>query len=204
MTDPVSQTRSATGYEEQQDLSWSQRLADHKTGLAALSFAESTLIPVPLEALVVPLMIGHPQRSLAIATFIWIGCVVGASLFYAVGFWLAEPVMVPAVEWLGLADQFDQIAARLSQDGLFWTVFLISLLPAPMQLATLGAGSIGGNFLIFFAAIALSRGIRYFGLAMLAQLLGERLREMHIPTKRIVLIAAIVLLGGWGLWQLFG
>ena len=204
MNHSTSPSFSADEQETLQDRSWTDRLAHHRTGLAALSFAESTIVPIPLEALVVPLMIGHPKRSIAIATVIWIGCIVGASLLYAVGFWLAQPVMMPVIEWLGLASQFDQIAERLSQQGLFWTVFLISLLPAPMQLAALGAGSIGGNFLVFLAAIMVSRGIRYYGLAVLAQLLGERLRDMHIPTKRIVLGVAVVLLGGWGLWQVFG
>ncbi|NND41015.1 MAG: DedA family protein [Silicimonas sp.] len=181
---------------------WMERLANHRAGLAALSFGESTVVPIPLEALVVPLMVGHPKRALVIAVWIWLGCLVGASLFYFVGLWLADPVVLPAIEWLGLNDDFEEMQDRLSGDSLFWVVFTVSLLPAPMQLATLGTGAVDGNFLVFISAIALSRGIRYFGLAILAQLIGERIANMNLP-KRILIPALIAaFLVGWGIFQL--
>lgn len=182
---------------------WMTRLSRHRTGLAALSFGESTVVPVPLEALVVPLMVGHPKRALTIATAIWIGCLVGASLFFFLALWLADPVVMPALDSLGLNDEFDRMRERLDAEGLFWTVFLVSLLPAPMQFATLGAGAAGGNFLVFFAAIALSRGLRYFGLAILAQLIGERISDWDIPKRYLVPGMMLVLVAIWGVMQLF-
>ena len=61
------------------------RLARHRSGLAALSFAESTVVPLPLEVVVVPLMIGAPRRALTIALVIWLGCLAGASPFISLG-----------------------------------------------------------------------------------------------------------------------
>ncbi|SHI79236.1 YqaA family protein [Wenxinia saemankumensis] len=180
---------------------WTERLARHRTGMAALSFAESTVVPIPLETLAVPLMVGHPKRSIAIAVAIWIGCLVGASLFYFVGLWLRDPVVLPAIEWLGLTQSYEDLAADLEGGGLFWTVFLVSFSPAPMQLATLGTGAVQGNFAVFFAAIAASRGLRYFGLALLAQLVGERLRKFDISVGKMVPIIAGLLLGGWALYE---
>ncbi|MGR3496883.1 YqaA family protein [Citreimonas sp.] len=180
---------------------WTRRLARHRTGLALLSFAESTVVPIPLETIVVPLMVGHHRRSITIATAIWLGCLVGASLFYFVGLWLADPVVIPALEWLGLKDNFDQMTSDLDSGSLFWTVFLVSFSPAPMQLATLGTGVVGGNFLTFFAAIALSRGLRYFGLAVLARLFGPKIAELGVPTGKLVIGLVVVLLVGWGIMQ---
>lgn len=182
---------------------WMSRLSRHRPGLAALSFGESTVMPIPLETLVVPLMIGHPRRALAIAVWIWVGCLLGAALFYAAGLWLSDPVVIPALEALGLGDDFTRMRQRLDAEGLFWTVFLVSLLPAPMQFATLGAGAADGNLLVFFAAIAASRGIRYFGLALLAQIVGERLQHMHIPKRYLVPGLMLAMLAAWGVMQLF-
>jgi membrane protein YqaA with SNARE-associated domain len=183
---------------------WTDRLSRSKAGLALLSFAESTILPIPLEAIVVPLMVGHPRRALRIALIIWLGCLVGASLFYAVGYLLADPVVHPVMGLLGLEDSFDDMAQKLSGEGLFWSVFLVSFLPAPLQLATLGAGVVGGNFLVFFAAILLSRGLRYFGMAVLAQFVGERIAHLNIPKRYLVLGLATILLAGWGVMQLIG
>ncbi|MEI4260634.1 YqaA family protein [Roseovarius sp. D0-M9] len=182
---------------------WTDRLSRSKIGLALLSFAESTALPIPLEAVVVPLMVGHPKRALRIALIIWLGCILGASLFYIVGFALADPVVEPVIRMLGLEANFNDMANRLEGDGLFWSVFLVSLLPAPLQLATLGAGAVGGNFLVFLAAVVLSRGLRYFGMAILAQFIGERIAHLNIPRRYLVLGLAAMLLTVWGIAQLF-
>lgn len=183
---------------------WMHRLARHRTGLAALSFAESTVVPIPLETIVIPLMVGHPRQAISIATAIWIGCLAGASLFYFAALWLFEPVVQPALEALGLAGDFQDMVDRLGSDGLFWTVFLTSVSPAPMQLATLGAGAAKASFLVFFSAIAISRGIRYFGLAILAQIVGPRLAELEIPRRYLIPGMAAILLVIWGVLQVLG
>lgn len=182
---------------------WSARLAQSRRGLAALSFGESTVVPIPLETIVVPLMVGHPRRALGIALAIWLGCVAGAGIFYGVGLMLADPVVHPVLRSLGLEESFDKMAGKLSGGGVFWTVFLVSFSPAPMQLATLGAGAAGANPVVFLAAIALSRGLRYFGLAILAQLVGERIAHWRLPTGWLVAGLALLLVLGWGVMQLF-
>jgi membrane protein YqaA with SNARE-associated domain len=181
---------------------WTGRLARHRTGLAALSFAESTVVPIPLETVVAPLMVGHHRRAWTIALAIWLGCLGGATLFYFAGLWLADPVVRPALAWLGLGDEFQSLSGRLEGESLFWTVFLVSFSPAPMQLATLGAGTVGGNVAIFLAAIAASRGLRYFGLAVLARLFGPRIAAFDIPRTRVVLIVFVLLFTGWLAFQL--
>lgn len=181
---------------------WTERLARHRTGLAALSFAESTVVPIPLEAVVAPLMVGHHRQATTIAVSIWLGCLLGASLFYGLGLWLFDPVVQPALDWLGLREGFEKMTEDLEGGTFFWTVFLVSFSPAPMQFATLGAGSVEGSFTLFFAAIAASRGIRYFGLALLARLFGPRIAQFNVPTGRIMLIVLAVGLAVWLISQL--
>lgn len=132
---------------------------------------------------------------MTIALVIWIGCLVGASLFYVAGLWLADPLVLPALEWLGLQGDFEDQAADLDSGSLFWTVFLVSFLPAPMQLATLGAGTVAGSFPVFLGAIAASRGLRYFGLAVLANLFGPKIAEFGIPKNQIVVVFAVLTVG---------
>ncbi|MFP7673977.1 YqaA family protein [Marivita sp. S0852] len=195
-------TRDATETPADQDPSVLDRLAQHRTGLAAISFAESTVVPIPLETIVAPLMVGHPKHAVTIAIAIWLGCLAGALVFYGFGAWLAEPVVRPALSMLGLEDNFTNMIDRLGTEGLFWTVFLVSFSPAPMQIVTLGAGAAKANVLSFLVAIALSRGLRYFGLAILAQIIGPRITELGVP-KRILIPGMILLLAViWGIMQL--
>lgn len=199
--DAASRTGQPDALQEKSD--WTRRLAESRRGLAALSFAESTVVPIPLETVVVPLMVGHPRRAMTIAIAIWIGCLAGASLFFWGGYLLAEPVVRPALDALGLLADFESLIDRMDRSGLFWTVFLISFSPAPMQLATLGAGVAKGNFLFFLAAIALSRGVRYFGLAFLAQIFGERIARYNIPKRKLVPAIFVAMALVWGISRLF-
>ncbi|MGB3165982.1 MAG: hypothetical protein WBA68_04310, partial [Alteraurantiacibacter sp.] len=117
------------------------------------------------------------------------------------GLWLKDPVVIPAIEWLGLTQTYNELSRDLDSGGLFWAVFVVSFSPAPMQLATLGTGAVGGNFVVFLAAIAASRGIRYFGLAILANVLGTRIARLDIPKRKLVPATAALLLVVWIAFQ---
>lgn len=181
---------------------WSARLAQSRAGLGLLSFGESTIVPIPLEAVIAPLMVGHHAQALRIALVVWLGSLAGAALFYGLGLWLMDPVVRPVLEWLDLAADFDALARDLRAEGFFWAVFLLSLAPAPMQLATLGAGAVQGSFPLFLAAIGASREIRYFGLALVAQVAGPGLARRAIPAGRVVTVGFFAALGVWAVLQI--
>ncbi len=109
--------------------------------------------------------------------------------------------MIPVIEWLGLMETYEDLSNDINSGGVFLTVVLVSFSPAPMQLATLGTGAVGGNFLTFFAAIAASRGIRYFGLAILAQLLGDRISKLDIPKRKLVPVIMVLVVAAWAAFQ---
>lgn len=164
-----------------------------KRRLAALSFLEATVVPIPLETVVAPLMAAHPRRAYAIAGAIFAGCLVGALAFYLLALALYDPVVAPALDRLGLLGDFDAMRERLTDRGLFWTVFLVSLTPAPFQLATLGAGAVGGSVATFMLAVAASRALRYFGLGFLAKRFGPRLLEAAGGRTQLVVKGVVAL-----------
>ncbi len=181
----------------------SRRLANSRLGIGALSFGESTVLPIPLEAIMVPLMVGYPRRAWGIALSALIGCLIGSSLFFALGNLLFEPVVQPLLAHFGMTQSYETTVARLSEgSGYFWAIFLISLGPAPLQLATLGAGASEQSFFIFLLAIAMSRAIRYFGTALACALLGERVRRYHLPKWVLFGGSLLFLAVCWGVFAL--
>lgn len=186
-------------------LHWAEHLTDEGAGrakLALASFLESTVVPIPLEILVAPLMVARPKSSLRVAWAIWLGCLAGAALFYLVALLLYGPVVAPALEAVGWTGALEQLRERLGEQGVFAAVFLISLTPVPFQVATLGAGASGANFAVFMAAVALSRGIRYFGLAALAWWLGPQINHILSSPKWKIGAGAVLLLVIWIAWML--
>ncbi|MGM0584919.1 MAG: YqaA family protein [Pseudomonadota bacterium] len=174
------------------------RLVNERAGRGAMfaaSFLESTILPIPLETVAAPLMAAHPRRAAAVATTILLGCLAGALVFYLAARAAFDPVVAPALAWLGLQESFETMRGRLDREGLFWAVFLISLTPAPFQLATLGAGAAGGSVWVFLAAVGTSRAIRYYGLALLAARFGPGITRALGGPGRVLIWGAAALLG---------
>lgn len=157
-----------------------------------LAFLEASFIPMPIEIITAPFMIAYPKHAFKMAWSMWVGCMIASALFYALGFLLFEPVVQPAIKTLGFEDQFQMIHERFTMNGLFWTVLTLGLMPMPLQLVTLGAGLMQGNIITFAIAVALARGLRYFGLATLSRALGPRV-ETFLSSKRFGALLLLIL-----------
>jgi len=75
-------------------------------------------------------------------------------------------------------------------------ILLVGVTPIPFQAATLGAGGAGYPIPLFVLATLVARGIRYYGLALLVRLLGDRAQtvwERHATRigVGILLLAAL-------------
>lgn len=140
-------------------------------GLAGAFFVfsifESTIIPVPIEAAMIPAMIARRKAIWLICTAVLIGCIIGTIIAWSVGAWLFEPVAQPLIDFFGVQDSFDEAKTKFEQNGMA-TIILISLSPIPLVLASLGAGVTGINPFMAIGFIAVTRALRYYGMGLLA------------------------------------
>lgn len=181
-------------------LSWSESLVGTASGLrmvALFGFLESTVLPAPLEAITVPLMLHRPGRAYRVAAALWIGLILGALSFYLLGRALYEPAVGPILDMLDLQRDFERLADRLTGQHLFWVLFLASLAPTPLQLATLGAGFVKADPVVFLTAVAAARAIRYFGVAWLCRVFGTRFGLLRGGTALQYAALALALVVIW-------
>lgn len=166
--------------------------------LFGLSMAETLLVPIPIEAILIPWMLSHPHRRWTIA-----GVALGGNVFAAaLGYWLG---VLAWEQWgdflLGLAaspDSFDSFAAQLREDG-FTAILAVGITPTPLQIAMLAAGVVGYPFLLFLLAVTLSRSVRYFGLALLVHCAGDAALVLWRRYSKPIGALLLVLVGVW-LW----
>jgi membrane protein YqaA with SNARE-associated domain len=148
------------------------KLAEGRRGLGGISvasFLETTIIPIPIELIVAPIMAASRTRGFIIATVTLLGSVAGALALYLLAWALFDDLAQPLIDMLGGQAEFDELEAKFEEGG-FWVVFAISLTPVPMQIAALAAGAASYPIWLFVIAITASRAIRYYGL--LALVLG--------------------------------
>jgi len=172
-------------------------------GVGAVSFLESILIPVPLEAVLIPAMQINRERLWKLAGAALGGCMLGALVGYGVGFFLFEAFGRQLVEMLSSAQEFELIRERMDRQG-FWFVLSIGVTPVPFQIAMLAAGATAFSLPLFIAATGIARAVRYFGLALIVWKFGER-AERIVRRHRVVagLVVSLMILlvwwlaGGW-------
>ena len=155
---------------------WTQQLLDSPHGLAwlgVLSALETIILPIPIELIMVPYMLARPQRIWLIAGVTLLGCVVGSLIGYTVGFFLFDSIGQPLLEWMNAQDAYDSFEKKFDDNG-FLAILAIGVTPVPFQVALLAAGIAGYSMPLFLTAVGIARGLRYFGLALLVWLVGER------------------------------
>ena len=156
-----------------------------KFWLGVLALLECTIFPVTIELFAAPLM-AVSRKPYMIANVILIGTLAGALLGYALGHFMFEPVIKPALERVGWMDEYQVFEKDLLKNG-FWAVFLVGLTPIPFQIGTVGAGVVGYSLPLFIVAVVISRAIRYYALALVADILGRRARSFLKKYQTIIL-----------------
>lgn len=170
------------------------------TGITVASFLESTIVPVPLEAMLIPLMQARRERLWLIALMATLGCIVGAVFGYAMGYFLFDLVGDWLIQTFSNQEQFDRVKQQMQSQG-FWFVMTVGISPVPFQIAMLAAGATQFSLLYFLLATAVARSIRYFGLAAVVYIAGNK-AEALIKRYKIVAVVGLTAVAVL-LWWLF-
>jgi membrane protein YqaA with SNARE-associated domain len=154
---------------------WWRRIAEspHALGLFFVaSFLEAIIVPIPIEALLVPYMLYRRERIWLTATVVLAGCLLAALVGYGLGFFLFESVGQWFLDAMHYNEQFAAFQERFTQQG-FWAILIVGVVPIPFQLAMLAAGIAGYPLALFLLAALIARGVRYYGLALMLALFGD-------------------------------
>lgn len=168
-------------------LEWSRhRYAERY--LAALSFAESSFFPIPVDVMLAPMCMATPERSWRYALNASLLSVAGGIAGYIIGllaFEAIEPWLRDSHYWSAY-----ETARIWFDDYGFWTVFVAGFSPIPYKVFTIAAGVAVLNFPAFVIASVIGRGARFFLVAAVVKYAGVRLE-----TTLLRYIERI----GWGL-----
>ncbi len=169
------------------------------SGTFFASLAESTLVPIPLEAVLIPAMQANRSRLWALAGAALAGCLVGALMGYAAGYWLLDIFGQRLIAWFGDPRQFDQALEEIRRNG-FWFVLSIGVVPIPFQIAMLAAGAVQYALPGYVAATLIARGLRYYGLAWVVWKFGDQAQALYQRHRAGVLAAlSALVLAAWAL-----
>ncbi len=163
--------------------------------LAAVSFVESSVFPIPPDILLIPMIIAAPQRAFWIATVCTLASVAGGAFGYLIGWGFFEQVGRPVLAFYGKEVYFSDFAARYNEWGA-WAVLIGGLTPFPYKVITILSGATGLNFAVFMVASVIARGARFFIVAALLWKFGPPIRDFVERRLALVFTVFLLLLGG--------
>ena len=184
---------------------WTIRMAEHPRALwvlAIVSFAESSVFPIPPDVLMIPMILAAPSRAFLIAGVALLASVLGGMAGYAIGAFAYESLGQPVLAALGKAEAMEAFNTRFNDFG-FWAVLMAGVTPFPYKVITIMSGWTSMPLGIFIATSILARGLRFFLVAWLLWKYGAPIRDFI--EKRLGLmftLFVILLVGGFAVLKL--
>ena len=157
--------------------------------LAVVAFAESSFFPVPPDALLIPMALARPERAYRLALICTAASVIGGMLGYFIGYGLYDAVAAPLIHFYHYEAAAQAFVERFQQYGL-WVILIKGLTPIPYKIVTITSGLAHFNFAVFVAASVVTRGARFFLLALLLRRFGEPVRVLI--ERRLTLVTTVV------------
>jgi membrane protein YqaA with SNARE-associated domain len=164
--------------------------------LAAVSFLESSIFPIPPDAMMVPMALAKPRDAWRIATVCTVASVVGGLFGYLIGYFLLETLGQWIINLYGLQEKAQEFTAAYDKWGL-WIILIKGLTPIPYKLVTIASGMAHFSLPVFIAASVVTRGARFFLVAALLRWYGPPIRDFIEARLTLVttVFAALIVLG---------
>jgi membrane protein YqaA with SNARE-associated domain len=183
---------------------WVLRLAERPHAMVALfvlAYFEAFFLPVPVEALLFPLVLGHRKNWWKFALVAGTASILGGSTGYLVGYAIKEPVrnLCLALPWSN-PEAWDRFRAWYDQYG-FAAVFVAGWTPIPYNVCAVSSGILDINYGIFLCASLVSRYPRFFVLALLLWRFGHKIKPFIDRWFNWICIISVALIVGF-IWLL--
>ena len=171
--------------------------------LAIVSFAESSVFPIPPDVMIVPMVLSDRAAAWRIAAVCTIASVLGGLAGYAIGYFFYDTIGGRIVEFYGYGERFSEFQGFYNQYGA-WIVAMAGLTPFPYKIITIASGVFTLDPVIGIVASVVSRGGRFFFEAALLWRFGAPIRSFIEKRLEILSVVFVVLLfGGFLLIKLF-
>ncbi|HEX8233487.1 MAG TPA: YqaA family protein [Caulobacteraceae bacterium] len=171
--------------------------------LAVVSFAESSVFPIPPDVMLAPMVLARPERAWRYAAICTLASVLGGIAGYAIGYFAGD-IGRQLLALLGHREGLEAFREWYDRWGL-WVILIKGATPIPYKLVTITSGLAAFSFPVFMAASVATRSARFFLVAFVIKRFGPAL--LPVIERRLYTAAAIalaLLVGGFLLVKLLG
>ena len=164
--------------------------------MGVISFAESSVFPVPPDTMLIPMSLARPDKAWTYATLCTLTSVAGGILGYMIGAYLYDTVGHWLIQLYGYGNKVEAFREAYARWGTL-IILVKGVTPIPYKIVTITSGFAGYNIWLFIIFSFIARGMRFYLTAFLLNRYGVQARA--IIEERLglwVTIAVVVLVAG--------
>ncbi|MGB0496581.1 MAG: YqaA family protein [Kangiellaceae bacterium] len=144
--------------------------------LGVISFFESVIFPIPVDVMLAPMCLARLEKAWHYAMVATITSVLGGLFGYLLGYYAFESFIEPLLADWGLTQRYEMAVTWFVDYGV-WIVFVAGFAPIPYKFLTISAGALVMPLLPFLVASLFGRAGRFYLVAYLIRLGGEKMEE---------------------------
>jgi membrane protein YqaA with SNARE-associated domain len=145
--------------------------------MGLVSFAESSVFPVPPDTMLIPMSLARPEKAWSYATLCTLTSVAGGVLGYVIGAYLYDTVGHWLIQLYGYGDKVEAFREAYARWGTL-IILVKGLTPIPYKIVTITSGFAGYNIWLFIVCSFVARGMRFYLTAFLLHRYGAKARTI--------------------------
>ena len=177
---------------------WTLDKAEHKYSswiLSIVSFAESSFFPIPPDILLIPMIIAKRVKAWTYAFICTLSSVLGGVVGYAIGYFFYNSIGVLIVDTYHLSNSFSVFENYYNEYGML-IVLGAGFTPFPFKFITIASGVFNLNIFLFIITAIIARGLRFYLLAGLLFIFGEKIKILIDKYFNLLVILFFILFVG--------
>ena len=159
---------------------WTLKKVEHKYSswiLSIISFAESSFFPIPPDILLIPMIIAKRVKAWMYAFICTFSSVLGGVAGYAIGYFFYSSIGVLIIDAYHLSSSFNAFESYYNEYGIL-IVLGAGFTPFPFKFITIASGVFNLNIFLFIITAIIARGLRFYLLAGLLFVFGEKIKVL--------------------------
>jgi membrane protein YqaA with SNARE-associated domain len=165
--------------------------------LALIAFADSSILPVLPDLLLVPMLLARPERSFSLTTTCIVASSAGGLVGYGIGHLAWGLFGHHLIELYGQADNFQRYQ-KLVEDWGAWIIIAKSFTPIPFKFIAIAAGVASMNLLTFTIATVIGRILHFAMIAAIVAFWGQQFLQLLEKYERWLVGLGLVAAIGFG------
>ena len=163
--------------------------------LAVIAFLESSFFPIPPDILLIPMIIAKRVNAWVYAFICTFSSVLGGVAGYAIGYFFYNSIGILIIDAYHLSNSFNIFESYYNEYGIL-IVLGAGFTPFPFKFITIASGVFNLNIFLFIITAIIARGLRFYLLAALLFVFGEKIKVLIDKYFNILAILFFILLIG--------